>query len=62
MITIKHGDCIMCATCTMVCPVKALVAGPLSIEHYPEKCTGCAMCVNACPVKAITLHKTPADR
>ncbi len=57
MITIKEGNCIMCATCAMVCPVKALATTPLRIEHYPEKCIDCAMCVNACPVKAITLHK-----
>jgi len=57
MIRIRHEDCIMCGTCTMVCPVKALGLTASRIEHYPEKCVDCAQCVNNCPVKVITLYK-----
>ena len=61
MITIRHESCIMCGTCVMVCPVKALKAGATRIEHFPERCIDCSLCVNNCPVKVITLHKGIKD-
>ncbi len=57
MITIRNDFCIMCGTCAMVCPFKAITPGAAAMEPVPEKCTGCSLCASNCPVGAISVEK-----
>lgn len=43
--------CIGCRNCYKLCPVGAVLVGPMRIDE--EKCIGCGECYRRCPVKKI---------
>jgi formate hydrogenlyase subunit 6/NADH:ubiquinone oxidoreductase subunit I len=47
-------DCVGCATCRALCPVKAVNYGDRRNEIDQEKCVHCGTCYEECPVSAIT--------
>lgn len=58
--------CIMCPTCTRVCPTDAFSrtfsdeddGAVLTLD--PERCVGCDACVSACPVEVISMERHPS--
>lgn len=48
-----EDSCILCGTCTKVCPVGAIKLSGLKAVHTMTNCQACYACVHACSQKAI---------
>ena len=51
---IDKKKCIVCGTCELECPRKAISLGEdIKFSVDEEKCVGCGACAKICPVDAI---------
>lgn len=53
------SKCIMCGTCVMVCPEKAITLTPEGILTDTKLCQLCGRCAEVCPSKAIEMSGKP---
>ena len=53
------AKCIMCGTCVMACPEKAITLTPEGIITDAELCKMCGKCAEVCPTKAIEISGHP---
>lgn len=61
-IHIDPANCIACASCTLVCPTKAVRVRDGLARIKPELCIDCGACIRACKYNAaLARTSTPAD-
>ncbi len=56
-VSMDRAKCVDCTVCIPLCPTKALVKNPetLEVEFVKEKCIACGICVHVCPYKAMSI-------
>lgn len=50
-----NNSCVPCASCTDICPEKAIYAQTDLFVINNSACTQCGLCLQVCPVDAIKL-------
>lgn len=50
-----EDECVLCALCVPVCPVKCIHEDDFAFVIDPETCTDCGDCVAACPIECVVV-------
>ncbi len=63
MPSVVNGDkCVLCKSCTEVCPVGAFHEGDSQVVVNPDDCIECGVCISECPQGAISSSDEADDK